>query len=188
MLKYVSEKMFLLSSGRMTRAALILFAVFIGYVLPDQAAKAATYSGGAGSPDSSFFYSSSDLYQMAETYGAAGRAAYVHARFTFDMIWPLVYLFFLGTAISWSLGRALSAGSPWRFLNLFPAFGWLFDMCENLSTSAVMLVFPKDTIFASLAPIFTLVKWFFVNGSFLILIPAFLAALWAGRRKDRNAA
>jgi hypothetical protein len=188
MLKYVSEKMFLLSSGRVTLAALLLFAIFIGYVLPDQAAKAQIYSGGAGSPDSSFFYSSSDLYQMAETYGAEGRAAYVHARFTFDMIWPLVYLFFLCAAISWSLGRALPAGSPWRFLNLFPALGWLFDMCENLSTSAVMLAFPKETLFASLAPIFTLIKWFFVNGSFLILIPAFLTVLWAGRRKSRSVA
>jgi hypothetical protein len=188
MLKYASEKMFSLSSGRVTLAALILFAVFIGYVLPDQSAKAEVYSGGAGSPDSSFFYSPSDLYQMAEAYGAEGRAAYVHARLTFDMIWPLVYLFFLGAAISWSLDRALPAGSPWRFLNLFPAFGWLFDMCENLSTSAVMLAFPKDTLFAFLAPIFTLVKWFFVNGSFLILIPAFLAALWAGRRKGGSVA
>ena len=188
MLKYVSEKMFLLSSGHMTLAALILFAVFIGYVLPDQAAKTAAYSGGAGSPDSSFFYSSSDLYQMAETYGAAGRTAYVHSRCTFDMIWPLVYLYFLCPAISCSLGCALSAGSPWLLLNFFPALGLVVDMGESASTSAVMLVFPKDTIFASLAPIFTLVKWFFVNGSFLILIPAFLAALWAGRRKDRNAA
>jgi hypothetical protein len=187
MLKTLSEKMFLFSSGRVTLVSLILFAVFIGYVLPDQAIKAETYSGGAGSPDGSFFYSSSDLYQMAEAYGDAGRAAYVQARFTFDMIWPLVYLFFLGAAISWSFGHAASKGSPWRLLNLFPVFGWLFDMCENISTSAVMLAFPRDTFFASLAPIFTPLKWFFVNGSFLILIPAFLAALWARRRKYRGA-
>jgi hypothetical protein len=188
MFNYASEKLFLLSSGRVTLVSLILFAVFIGYVLPNQAAKADAYSNGAGSPDSSFFYLSSDLYQMARAYGEEGRAAYVQARFTFDMIWPLVYLFFLGTAMSWSLGRALPAGSLWRMLNLFPVFGWLFDMCENLATSAVMLVFPQDTFFATLAPIFTLLKWLFVNGSFLILIPAFLAALWAGRRKDRGVA
>ena len=187
MLKTLSEKMVLFSSGRVAFMSLILFAVFIGYVLPDQAVKAETYSNGAGSPDGSFFYSSSDLYRMAEAYGDVGRAAYVQARFTFDMIWPLVYLFFLGTSISWSLDRALPKGSPWRLLNLFPAFGWLFDMCENLSTSAVMLAFPRDTFFASLATIFTPLKWFFVNGSFLILIPAFLAALWARRRKDRGA-
>jgi len=185
-LKTLSEKMFLFSSGRVTLVSLILFVVFIGYVLPDQAVKAETYSGGAGSPDGSFFYSSSDLYQMAEAYGDVGRAAYVHARFTFDMIWPLVYLFFLGIAISWSLGRALPPDSRWRLFNLFPVFGWLFDMCENISTSAVMLAFQQESFMASLAPIFTLAKWIFVNGSFVILIPAFLAAIWIGRRKDRS--
>ena len=186
MLKTLSEKMFLFSSGRATLASLILFAAFIGYVLPDQAAKADAYSNGAGSPDSSFFYSSSDLYKMAEAYGEDGRAAYVQARFTFDMIWPLVYLFFLGATISWSLGRALPPGSRWRLFNLFPVFGWLFDMCENISTSAVMLAFPQESFMASLAPIFTLVKWIFVNGSFFILIPAFLAVIWIVRRKDRS--
>jgi hypothetical protein len=34
-LKTVSEKMFLLSRGRVTLISLILFFVFIGYILPD---------------------------------------------------------------------------------------------------------------------------------------------------------
>ncbi len=186
MLKSVSDKLFSIANGRVTLASLILFAVFIGYILPAQAAKAEAYSHSAGSPDSLFFYSAADLYQMAEVYGPEGRAAYVQTRVTFDMVWPLAYLFFLGAALSWSLGRALPAGNRWRLLNLFPVLGWLFDMCENLATSVVMLTFPKETFFASLAPLFTPLKWFFVNGSFLILIPAFLAAWWAGRRQDRG--
>lgn len=187
MLKSISEKMFSLSSGRAALASLVLFAVFIAFVLPDQAAKAEAYSGEAGSPDTSYFYSPADLYRMAEAYGAEGRLAYVQARFSFDIIWPLVYLFFLGAGISWSLARALPAGSPWRLLNLFPAFGWLFDLLENISASAVMLAFPRETFFASLAPIFTLTKWFFVNGSMLILFPAFLGALWTLLRRSHSA-
>lgn len=187
MFKIISEKMIAFSSGLVVLASLVLFAIFIGAILPDQAANAESYSGEAGSPDGSFFYTASDLYRMAEAYGADGRAAYVHARFTFDMIWPLVYLFFLGAGLSWSLGRAAPLGSPWRMLNLFPLLGWLFDMCENLAASAVMLAFPRVSILASLAPVFTLVKWFFVNGSFVILLPAFLLALWSARRKDRSA-
>ena len=168
-----------LSSGPVTLAALVIFSLFVGLILPDQSAQMETITHGAGSPDTSFFYSKDDLYRMADAYGEAGRAAYVRVRFTFDLVWPIVYLFFLGTSLGWSLARALPEGNRWRMLNLFPAFGWLFDMLENIAASAVMLNYPNHTlILDSLTPIFTLIKWFFVGGSFVILIPVFLIAVW----------
>ena len=73
----------------------------------------------------------------------------------------------------------LNPNSRWRSLNLFPVFGILFDYLENISTSIVMANYPQQTfLFDTLAPIFTLVKWFFVNGSFVILIPASVIAVW----------
>jgi hypothetical protein len=42
-----------------------------------------------------------------------------------------------------------------------------------------MVNYPQPTfLLASLTPIFTLIKWIFVNGSFVILVPALLVALW----------
>ena len=180
MLKNISNKLYQLSSGSVTLIALLIFALFVAFVLPNQAKRAEAVSGGAGSPDMSYVYSSADLYNMAEAYGADGRAAYVRARFTFDLIFPLTYLFFLTTSISWAMSRAVpNPNSSWRLLNLFPVLGTLFDYLENISTSIVMLNYPQQTfLFDSLAPIFTLIKWFFVNGSFVILIPALLLALW----------
>jgi hypothetical protein len=173
-----------LSSGPVTLAALVIFSLFIGLILPDQSAQMETITHGAGSPDTSFFYSKDDLYRMADAYGEAGRAAYVRVRFTFDLVWPLVYLFFLGTSLSWSLARALPEGNRWRILNLFAVFGWLFDMFENIAASAVMLNYPSHTpVLDSLTPIFTLLKWFFVNGSFIILAPVFFIGLWRQLRK-----
>ena len=175
----ISSMLYRISSGPVALAALILFLLFVSLVMPKQSAQAETYSKDAGSPDMSFFYSADDLYHMAEAYEATGRAAYVRVRFTFDLIWPLVYLFFLSTTLSWSLARALPEGNRWRILNLFPVLGWLFDLLENISTSLVMLFFPKPiSPIAFLAPIFTMTKWFFVNGSFVILLLAFLLALW----------
>lgn len=117
---------------------------------------------------------------MTEAYGAEGRAAYVRARFTFDLIFPLSYLFFLATSISWVMKRAVpNPDSRWRLLNLFPVFGALFDYLENISTSIVMMNYPQHTfLFDALAPIFTLIKWFFVNGSFVILVSALMVAVW----------
>jgi len=180
MLNKLSIKLYQFSSGFVTLLGLIIFAVFVAFILPQQAERAESISQGAGSPDMSYFYSSTDLYNMAETYGAEGRAAYIRARFTFDLIFPLTYLFFLATSISWVMLRAVpDANSRWRSLNLFPVFGALFDYLENISASVVMLNYPQHTpIVDSLTPVFSLVKWFFVNGSFVILVPALLIAVW----------
>ena len=179
MLTRFSSLLYRISRGPVTLAALIIFLLFVSLVMPKQAAQAETYSKQAVSPDMSFFYSADDLYRMGDLYGETGRAAYVHARFTFDVIWPLVYLLFLGTSISWAFARTLPEGNRWRMLNLFPVFGWLFDLLENISTSIVMLNFPKHIfLVASLAPVFTALKWFFVNGSFIILLSALFIALW----------
>ena len=186
MLNNISNKLYQFSNGRITLVALLIFALFVAFVLPNQAKRAEAVSGGAGSPDMSYVYSSTDLYNMAEAYGADGRAAYVRARFTFDLIFPLTYLFFLATSISWAMSRAVpNPNSSWRLLNLFPVLGALFDYLENISASIVMLNYPQQTfLFDVLAPILTLIKWFFVNGSFVILIPALLLPLW---RRFRNA-
>lgn len=178
-MKQISDFFYSISSGRAALLALGVFIVFTATVLPQQAEKASVYSGDAGSPDASFFYSRDDLYQMAETYGEAGRSAYIRARFGFDVIWPLVYLFFLGTSLSWVLVGLIPEGNCMRFLNLFPAMGWLFDLLENIFASMVMANYPNQTMVVdALTPIFTSVKWVFVNGSFVILATVFLMMLW----------
>ena len=180
MLKKLSNTIYQFSSGLVTLLGLLIFGLFIGLVLPQQAERAEAVSQGAGSPDMSYFYSRADLYDMAETYGAEGRAAYVRARFTFDLVFPLTYLLFLATSISWLMLRAVpDAKSRWRTLNLFPVFGALFDYLENIAASVVMLNYPQHTpILDSLTPVISLVKWFLVNGSFVILVPALCIAVW----------
>ena len=124
------------------------------------------------------------LKKMAEAYGEQGRAAYIRARFTFDLIWPLVYGFFLVTAISWVFARGFPPESRWRWANLAPILGMLFDYLENISTSLVMFRYPATTpIVAWLAPFFTTVKWIFVNGSFVLLVIGVVAALWRSVQK-----
>jgi hypothetical protein len=182
MLNRLSSFLYRFSTSPVTLTALVIFLLFISLVMPKQSAQAKAYTRDAGSPDTSFFYSAGDLYRMAESYGEAGRLAYVYARLTFDVIFPLIYLFFLGTSLSWTLARVLTEGQRGRILNLFPLFGWLFDLLENLSTSIVMLNFPKQvSLAASLASVFTMLKWFFVGGSLVILVSALFIALWKRR-------
>lgn len=158
------------SRGWVALLGLVIFLLFTALVLPSQAAKSATVEN-VGTPDLSLWYSPGELYQMAEGYGEQGRRDYIQARLRFDIVWPLVYTFFLATSLSWLFGHSAVAGSLWRYANLAPLIAMLLDFCENISTSLVMHHYPASSpVMATLAPIFTLLKWIFVSGSFVLLL------------------
>jgi hypothetical protein len=166
------------STGRVALAALLVFLAFSALVLPRQSRPQASE---AGTPDLALLYSRGDLYRWAEAYGEQGRRDYVRARFTFDVAWPLVYTFFLVTAISWLCGKAFQPGSRWQLANLAPVLGMMFDFLENIATSLVMWRFPQPTpVLDSLAGVFTLLKWGFIAASFGLLLAALGAAVWKG--------
>jgi hypothetical protein len=186
MLARLSERLIAVSSGWLVLVAVVVFLLFGAFVLPRQAAQSEEQSGGVPQPDSSFIYTPVDLYGMAEALGPEGRQAYIQARWTFDVVWPLVYGFFLTTAISWLAGKAFRPGSAWRRLNLVPLTGMLFDYLENISTSLVMARYPAATPVADLlAPVCTAVKWLFVGGSFAVLAGVALVALLRALARTR---
>ena len=164
------------STGRVALLALIVFIAFSVLALPRQSRSQVSE---AGTPDLSLYYSRGDLYRWAEAYGEQGRQDYVRARFTFDVAWPLVYTFFLVTAISWLCAKAFEPASRWQLANLAPVLGMLFDFLENIATSLVMARYPQPTpVLDSLAGVFTLLKWGFIGASFMLLIVALGVAVW----------
>lgn len=185
----LSEWFYRISTSRLTLAAILIFVLFTVLVLPAQSARAPGGDAETGSPDTSFFYSSSDLYRMAEAYGHQGRSSYIRARLTFDVIWPLVYLLFLGATISWVYSRAFAAGSWQRWANLAPVLGVIFDYFENIATSLVMWRYPDATpVIDILAPFFTALKWIFVGGSFVLLVIGVFIAIWRRARQQSASA
>lgn len=179
-MRWVSEGLYRVSTTPVALVALVVFVLFTALVLPAQADSGALGGEDIGSPDTSLFYTRNELYAMAEAYGEAGREAYVRARYTFDVVWPLVYAFFLGTALSWLVARMVPAEAVGRWLNLPPVLGAIFDYLENLATSVVMARYPAHaSLFATLAPLFTLVKWVFIGGSFFLLVLCIVIFLWS---------
>jgi hypothetical protein len=179
MLTRLSDWIHRISKGWVALTALVVFLLFTALVLPDQSSKASTEVKAAGSPDMSFFYTTSDLDRMADAYGQAGREAYIRARFTFDLIWPVVYTVFLCTTISWVYRKAFALGSLWQRMNLVPVFAILFDYLENITTSLVMLQFPNRLpLVATLAPVFTMGKWILVTASIVLLSVGAVVAVW----------
>ena len=119
-----------------TRLVSIFVLVFLGtviFVLPAQSAGTPEES-----PDLSIFYNVEDLYRIAESYGEEGRAEYIQARLTFDVVWPLVYTVFLASSISWLYVMGFGESSRWLCSNLLPIAGLIFDYLENGATVIVM--------------------------------------------------
>ncbi|MDK2980253.1 MAG: hypothetical protein PWQ55_600 [Chloroflexota bacterium] len=184
MLRKLSDWLYRVSTGRLALGSLALMLLFMALVMPGESAKAAAYSAGAGTPDTTFIYSLDKLLGMAQAYGEQGRQAYIHARFTFDLAFPLVYGFFLTACSSWLLARWLAPASPWRRLNLLPLAAVLFDLLENASAALVMSAYPSIPLLAArLAMVFTPVKWLFVTAGFTLLGVTGLGAILHGRPK-----
>jgi len=185
--KQVSDWLRRVSTGPVTLLALVAFVAFAALVLPQQADSASEVSGDAGSPDMSFFYSPADLYDWAEAYGASGRRDYVRARFTFALVFPLVYVFFLTTSVSWITGRAFSPDSSWQLANLLPPLGMLFAYLESVAASVVMLRCPAPTPLVDvLAPLCTMLKWLFLGTSFILLAVGLVRAGLSSARRGRR--
>lgn len=169
----------IISNGWVTLVCLVIFLLFTALVLPSQVEDAEAYSGEVGSPDTSFFYSAEELYQFAEAYEPQGRNAYIQARVTFNLVWPIVYFGFLGTAVSWAYKIAGKDGKFWIRLNLAPVFGLVFDYLENIAAAIVMARYPDLTpVISHLAGVFTAIKWLFIGGSFALLLIGLTMACW----------
>jgi hypothetical protein len=152
-----------ISKGWVVLALLIFMILFMIFVLPGQAESSQKYSG--ISPDTTFFYHPKELINAAEDYGSDGRHFYIYNRWTFDLIFPLVYVGFLSTGISWYL-RNRRDGLI-KQLNLLPILAGVFDYLENSATTTVMALYPREFYPAAyLASAFTLIKWILVYGSF----------------------
>ncbi len=156
-------------TGWVVLSALTLFIFFSVLALPKQGALAEKYSQGLGSPDTSLFYTGAKLFEMAETYGSEGRLAYLHARWNFDLAFPLIYTLFFLTSIHWLFKNTTQTRSR-SWLLVLPLLAFLLDLAENIATSVVMRAFPAQVVWGqTLAPVFTPLKWFAVAGSALLV-------------------
>ncbi len=156
------------SSGWMVIGSLVIMLIFTILVLPAQAKLSLENTGSSEIPDTSLLYTPAEIYQMAENFGPDGRQAYIHARWTFDLVFPFVYGGFLITGISWFLKQLPAAKKVWQFANLIPITAGLFDYLENSATSMVMYLYPAQWAgIALLAATFTVIKWGFILLSFI---------------------
>ncbi|AOM82291.1 hypothetical protein [Salisediminibacterium beveridgei] len=150
-------------------AGIVIFALFMLIVLPSEAERSSDYFGDTSAPDTLFLYSGDELYSIAREFGSEGRSYYIQSRFTFDIVWPLAYGFFLWSGIAY-FSRNIRKQCA-QYLSLLPVFGVILDFLENSSASLVMYVYPlRIPVLTEIVTLFTMTKWITIGASFVILI------------------
>ncbi len=184
MFRSISAKIHQISTTRAMIISLTIMVLFMVFVLPKQSENSSIETGSTRSPDTSFFYLPEELYQIANEYGPEGRQAYIKTRWTFDLIFPLVYVFFLSVGISWFSKSITGWKDFWKNGNLFPLLAGLFDYLENGAATWVMNIYPdRLSGLAYLTSIFSLTKWAVISLAFLVLFIFAIGALVARQKK-----
>jgi hypothetical protein len=143
----------------------LVFIMFIVIVLP--AVAMTSYERGLlESIDTNFSFDSSRIYPIVASYGEAGRAYYIRQRWTFDLVWPLLY----GRPLYLMMNKFLFALN-WKklsFIKYLPLLAILFDYLENIVFTILVLNYPVIFNFLPVIGVnFSLIKWILLFVSML---------------------
>lgn len=162
----------------------VLFILFIVVVLPYFSSLTANKTNSNFSPDTGFFYSLEEFYNNMEIYGIEGRNFYILMRWTFDVVWPMVYLSFFASSLG-HLTRKLDKKKQIFFLT-FPIVGVSFDVIENVLATINVIIYPTRIEFIlKLLQFSSLIKWFFIIITVIYIIYFFFSYVIEKLKKKR---
>lgn len=145
----------------------IVFILFMIIVLPMMSELLFNVTNSNMSPDTSMSFDINGYYNMLEMYGAQGRKYYIVQRWTFDVLWPLVYGLFFVSLILYLSDRLHAS----RRYFVIPLLGVVFDFIENIIASITMGIYPNRVDFLYyLLRVTSMFKWSFILISSVIII------------------
>jgi uncharacterized membrane protein YeiB len=138
------------------------------------------FNEGVEKIDLHFTYSPIELYEHIEPYSDEGRKAYAISHLTSDVLFPLIYAFLFGAAITYFYQRAFRQDSWLQRLILVPFVLLLVDILENIGLFILLQTYPVRMLWlARLTGWFTALKW--TLSSFVILLLLFGLVIWIVR-------
>lgn len=165
----------LLLQPKYQKVIILTFIVFMAVVLPLVQWLNLKVIGVTQSPDTMLFYSTTQFSKLMIDYQASGRTLYIILRWTFDLIYPLVYgLFFL------VLFYKLSKIKPYVYLVYLAV---IFDYLENIFASINVYRFPEVNAFLIyLMQAFSIIKWLMIVFIIAIQIMLYIRRYRFGRK------
>lgn len=129
-------------------------------------------SGGMSMFDLQFTYSPQTALNTTAAYGPQGRSLYLITAWTADLIYPLLYTGLFTVLLNLILHQSVENASPWMRLRMMPLGMMTCDYLENTFVSLLLATYPlQSPVIASLAALFTTLKW-----AFAILVGLSVAA------------
>jgi len=122
MSKFINK--FNFPSKKMVLICTIILLVSGGVLIPLMG----NFVGSYTYPDNTFLLTYSKLHEYISKLGALGIERYVITKYSFDIVWPFIYVLFLNVLINYF--RQFIKMEP--YLNLLSAICFVFDMLENL--------------------------------------------------------
>lgn len=162
-------------------SSLFTLVMFVVVVIPAENNRLVDHAGTSVQPDTVIFYTPGHLESIIDLYGDSGRDYYVQSRFTFDLVWPLVYLFALVSTLS-----LLCRNIPGILNNahLVPFLAVAFDLMENLFVSILMHAYPRSMkVFLYLATFSSATKWLMVIISLALIAYGVMRKVFSRRLK-----
>ena len=185
MLQNISNKFYQWAKGWLVLVLLVLDGFFGGFLMPLIGGMMQGGQGGIQPLDLMMFATPEKLFAMIENYGDATRVFYRNVELTADIIYPIVYLFFFGLAISWLFQRGFTSKSFMRKLNIVPLGAFVFDMLENATIITLLSIFPSQPLALGwLLFIFTSIKWLFAFASIALILLGLAMALKNGFKRQ----
>lgn len=185
MLQNLSNKFYGWAKGWLIVILFVLDGFLGGFVLPLAGGLMQDDRGGNQPLDMMLFATPDKLFAMLERYGEGIRLFYRNVELTVDILYPIVYLFFFGLAISWLFQRGFAPDSPMRKFNITPLGAWFFDLLENITIVTLISIFPSQpAALGWLLFLFSSVKWLFAFASVALVLVGLVMAIKNGFRKQ----
>lgn len=182
MLNSLSQRFFKAANGKSLLLFLLLLIAF-EVLLMNISGKIEAASNGASVLDLSMAYSPSDAYDLyLDKYSEDGRALYLRAE-CIDLLFPIVYTFFLALLISMGIKRFPEMPQEYRVLNILPLGALVADYLENAGIFTLLLTYPQKSYNAALwASGFGSLKWMIVFACILLALGSLVLIII--RRKE----
>jgi hypothetical protein len=140
-----------------------IFVMFSVIVLPAVSFQS-IQEGVQPSIDTNFSFDPSIIYPIVAGYGESGRQYYIWQRWTFDLVWPVIY-----TLPLWLTIRRLITDLGWHrlsFLVLTPLLAMSLDYLENIVFTILVGLYPTPiALLPFLGVGFSFLKWVFLTFS-----------------------
>ncbi len=163
----------------------ILYGFLAGFLFPLIQGMMQDGQGGVQPLDVMLFANPEKIFSMIERYGEYNRLFYRNVELTVDLVYPIVYLFFLGLLISWLFQRGFASNDPMLKYNIIPVGAWFFDLLENTVIVNLLSVYPAQPVaLAWILVVLIAVKWLFAGTSILLILIGLVTAIKNGFKKQ----